>query len=100
MGTATSCLSSNMCSLIFLSSLSLVLALPPQEYPTPAPTQQYNPYIGQTNVGGYGVNKDPYCHMVEKVVFENQCEPYVEKTCYTRIRSLVRPSTSTTALVL
>merc|ERR1711955_17936 len=53
-------------------------------YPTPAPTQHYNPDIGQTNVGGYGVNKDPYCHMVEKVVFENQCEPYVERTCYTR----------------
>merc|ERR1712240_227352 len=54
-----------------------VLSLPPPpEYPTPAPTQDYNPDIGQTNVGGYGVNKSPYCHMVEKVVFENQCEPY------------------------
>merc|ERR1711862_17669 len=62
----------------------IVLCLPPQEYPTPAPTQHYNPDIGQTNVGGYGVNKDPYCHMVEKVVFENQCEPYVERTCYTQ----------------
>merc|ERR1712243_529263 len=62
----------------------LVLCLPPQEYPTPVPTQEYNPDIGQTNVGGYGVNKDPYCHMVEKVVFENQCEPYVERTCYTQ----------------
>ena len=73
-----------MNSLIFLSCLSLVLALPPPEYPTPAPTQHYNPDIGQTNVGGYSVNKDPYCHMVEKVVFENQCEPYVERTCYTQ----------------
>ena len=73
-----------MNSLIFLSCLSLVLALPPPQYPTPAPTQQYNPDIGQTNVGGYGVNKDPYCHMVEKVVFENQCEPYTERTCYTQ----------------
>merc|ERR1719420_1543666 len=80
-----SCVTNNMNSLIFLSCLSLVLALPPpQEYPTPAPTQHYNPDIGQTNVGGYGVNKDPYCHMVEKVVFENQWEPYVESTCYTQ----------------
>merc|ERR1711955_194987 len=62
----------------------LVLSLPPPEYPTPAPTQEYNPDIGQTNVVGYGVNKDPYCHMVEKVVFENQCEPYTEQTCYTQ----------------
>ena len=46
--------------------------------------QEYNPDIGQTNVGGYGVNKDPYCHKVEKVVFENQCEPYTEKTCWTQ----------------
>merc|ERR1711982_311238 len=74
----------NMNSLIVLSCLSLVLALPSPEYPTPAPTQEYNPDIGQTNVGGYGVNEDPYCHMVEKVVFENQCEPYVERTCYTQ----------------
>ena len=60
---------------------------------TPAPitgpydeaiVQEYNPDIGQTNVGGYGVNKDPYCHKVEKVVFENQCEPYTEKTCWTQ----------------
>merc|ERR1712000_442341 len=62
----------------------LVLCLPPQEYPTPAPTQEYNPDIGQTNVGGYGVNKNPYCHMVEKVVFKNQCEPYTEQTCWTQ----------------
>merc|ERR1712098_786386 len=27
---------------------------------------------------------NPYCHMVEKVVFENQCEPYVETTCWTQ----------------
>merc|ERR1711942_564392 len=84
MGTATSCVTSNMNSLILLFFIPFVLCLPPQEYPTPAPTQHYNPDIGQTNVGGYGVNKDPYCHMVEKVVFENQCEPYVERTCYTQ----------------
>ena len=52
--------------------------------PTPAPVQGYHPDIGQNNVGGYGVNKDPYCHMVEKVVFENECEPYTERTCYTQ----------------
>merc|ERR1719500_2625081 len=54
---------------------------PPAAYPTPATVQKYNPDIGQTNVGGYGVNKDPYCHKVEKVIFVNQCEPYTEKTC-------------------
>merc|ERR1719508_205445 len=57
---------------------------PPPQYPTPAPVQDYNPDIGQTNVGGYGVNKDPYCHKVEEVVFKNKCEPYTEKTCYTQ----------------
>merc|ERR1712215_543578 len=57
---------------------------PPPQYPTPSPVQDYKPDIGQTNVGGYGVNKEPYCHMVEKVVFENQCEPYTERTCYTQ----------------
>merc|ERR1712212_623241 len=77
----------SMMNLIYLASLSVVMAAPPSPpvYPTPpAPTQEYNPDIGQTNVGGYGVNKDPYCHMVEKVVFENQCEPYTERTCYTQ----------------
>merc|ERR1712215_128242 len=70
--------------------LSLVPALtfgailpPPPQYPTPSPVQAYNPDIGQTNVGGYGVNKDPYCHKVEKVIFKNKCEPYTEKTCWT-----------------
>merc|ERR1712243_180502 len=86
MGTATLM---SAISMIQLSSITIFIPLafslpPPPEYPTPAPTQQYNPDLGQTNVGGYGVNKDPYCHMVEKVVFENQCEPYVEKTCYTQ----------------
>merc|ERR1711942_181255 len=74
--------------ILFLGNLVLtVLGAPPaipQEYPTPSPTQEYNPDIGRTNVGGYGVNKDPYCHMVEKVVFENQCEPYTEQTCWTQ----------------
>ena len=49
---------------------------PPPQYPTPSPVQDYNPDTEQTNVGGYGVNKDPYCHMVEKVIFNNKCEPY------------------------
>merc|ERR1712221_43918 len=80
---------------VFFSSLVLtVLGAPPaipQEYPTPAPTQEYNPDIGQTNVGGYGVNKDPYCHKVKKVVFENQCEPYKEKTCWTQNQEICEP---------
>merc|ERR1712142_1026182 len=54
---------------VLLLVVNFVFALPPPpEYPTPAPTQEYNPDIGQTNVGGYGVIKNPYCHMVEKVV--------------------------------
>merc|ERR1711909_37223 len=78
-------LCSKMSKLIYFASLSVVFALPsPPDYLTPAPPQGYDPDIGQTNVGGYGVNKDPYCHMVEKVVFENQCEPYTERTCYTQ----------------
>merc|ERR1711972_944941 len=81
--------------ILFLSNLVLtVLGAPPaipQEYPTPSPTQEYNPDIGQTNVGGYGVNKDPYCHKVEKVVFENQCEPYKEKTCWTQNQEICEP---------
>ena len=64
---------------------------PPPQYPTPAPVQDYNPDIGQTNVGGYGVNKDPYCHKVEKVIFENKCEPYTEKTCFTQNKETCQP---------
>merc|ERR1712183_257142 len=86
--TAPSCKQANMYqtpSLLLLAScLSNVFRqrpyppsppspLPPQ-YPTPAPVQDYNPDIGQTNVGGYGVNKDPSCHKVEKVIFKNKCE--------------------------
>ena len=74
-----------MSTLISLACLSVVYALPsPPEYPTPAPTQVYNPDIGQTFVGGYSVNKDPNSHMVEKLVFKNHCEPYVERTSYTQ----------------
>merc|ERR1712096_78725 len=64
---------------------------PPAQYPTPAPVQDYNPDIGQTNVGGYGVNKDPYCHKVEKVIFKNKCEPYKEKTCWTQNEEICSP---------
>jgi len=72
--------------------IPFVFALPPPpEYPTPAPTQEYNPDIGQTNVGGYGVNKNPYCHMVEKVVFKNRCEDYTETTCWTQNREECKP---------
>ena len=74
-----------MINLIYLACLSAAWAAPqPPVYPTPAPVQGYHPDIGQTNVGGYGVNKDPYCHMVEKVVFENECKPYTERTCVTQ----------------
>merc|ERR1712096_186750 len=64
---------------------------PPPQYPTPSPVQDYNADIGQTNVGGYGVNKYPYCHKVEKVIFENKCEPYTEKTCWTQNQETCQP---------
>jgi len=77
---------------ILFTLLPLVSCLPPPpEYPTPDPAQQYSPDIGQYNVGGYGVNKDPYCHMVEKVVFENQCEPYTETTIWTQNEEECKP---------
>merc|ERR1711872_558676 len=77
---------------VLLLVVNYVFGLPPPpEYPTPAPTQEYNPDIGQTNVGGYGVNKNPYCHMVEKVVFKNQCEDYMETTCWTQNREECKP---------
>merc|ERR1712202_77005 len=41
--------------------------------------------------GGYGVNKDPYCHKVEKVIFKNKCEPYKERTCYTQNDEVCEP---------
>merc|ERR1719186_2082531 len=64
---------------------------PPAQYPTPAPVQDYNPDIGQTNAGGYGVNKDPYCHKGEKGIFKNKCEPYTEKTCWTQNEEVCEP---------
>ena len=63
----------------------------PQEYPGPAPQPKYDPQIGQTNVDGYSPNTKPYCHMEEKVVFENQCEPYTEKTCWTQNEEDCKP---------
>jgi len=65
-----------ICFIVWFTS---VLALP-------TPFMGYAPDIGQTNVGGYGVNNDPHCHMEEKVVFENQCEPYTERTCWTQAK--------------
>merc|ERR1712240_827499 len=66
-----------------VSTILLILPLvhclpPPPEYPTPAPTQEYNPDIGQTNVGGYGVIK-------------NQREDYTETTCWTQNREECKP---------
>merc|ERR1719378_730360 len=61
-------------------------------YPGPAPPLEYDPQIGQTNVDGYSLNKNPYCHMEEKVVFENQCEPYTEKTCWTQNEEDCKPA--------
>merc|ERR1712036_150446 len=94
MGTATLKQTVNMflsvSIAIFIPAVLFALP-PPPEYPTPAPTQEYNPDIGQTNVGGYGVNKNPYCHIVEKVVFKNQCEDYTETTCWTQNREECKP---------
>jgi len=63
----------------------------PTEYPGPLPDPEYEVDIGQTNVDGYGVTNKPYCHMVEKVMFENQCEPYTEKTCWTQNQENCQP---------
>merc|ERR1712243_401671 len=38
------------------------------------------------------VSTNPYCHMVEKVVFENQCEPYTEQTCWTQNQEECKPA--------
>ena len=64
----------------------------PQEYPGPAPQPGYDPQIGQTNVDGYSPNTKPHCHMEEKVIFENQCEPYTEKTCWTQNEEECKPA--------
>ena len=66
---------------------------PSQVYPWTNSTLQpdYDPLIGQTNVDGYSSNKNPYCHMEEKVVFGNQCEPYTEKTCWTQNEEDCKP---------
>merc|ERR1712183_36786 len=101
--TAPSCNQANMFHttslLLLVSCLSNVFSQrpyppsppPPPQYPTPAPGQDYNPDIGQTNVGGYGVNKDPYCHKVEKAIFKNKCEPYKERTCWTQNEEVCEP---------
>merc|ERR1712183_325227 len=101
--TAPSCKQANMYQttslLLLVSCLSNVFCQrpyppsppPPPQYPTPAPVQDYHPDIGQTNVGGYGVNKDPYCHNVEKLIFKNKCEPYTEKTCWTQNEEVCEP---------
>merc|ERR1719233_1770859 len=96
------CKNNNMMNLIYLACLSAVMAAPPSPpvYPTPGPTQEYNPDIGQTNVGGYGVNKDPYCHMVEKVVFETSASLTPRGLATLRTRSLAFPGFLTTVLVL
>merc|ERR1712096_590304 len=47
--------------------------------------------LGRLMLGGYGVNKDPYCHKVEKVIFKNKCEPYKEKTCWTQNEEICSP---------
>merc|ERR1711889_46914 len=80
MGTAALMSGINMFQ---LSSSAIFIPLafalpPPPEYPTPAPTQEYNPDIGQTNVGGYGVIK-------------NHCEDYTETTCSTQNREECKP---------
>merc|ERR1712179_366491 len=92
-----------MMNLIYLACLSVVLAAPPQQppvYPTPGPAQEYNPDIGQTNVGGYGVNKDPYCHMVEKGCSRISVSLTPRGLATPRIRSLAFPGCSTTVLEL
>ena len=64
---------------------------PPTDYPGPASQPNYDPQIGQSNVVGYSPNTKPNCHMEEKVVFENQCEPYTKKTCWTQNEENCKP---------
>merc|ERR1712202_83159 len=100
--TASSCIQVKMFPIFIVVLLASCLSnvdcqrpayppAPPPQYPTPSPVQDYNPDIGQTNVGGYGVIKDPYCHKVEKVIFKNKCEPYTEKTCWTQNEEVFEP---------
>jgi len=79
------------CLSVFLLGYLSAVHSAPQEYPRPAPPPDYDPQIGQTNVDGYSPNTKPYCHMEEKVVFENQCEPYTEKTCWTQNEEDCKP---------
>jgi len=58
-----------------------VLGAPPSLAPRPAP---HSP-------PGQGDNDNPYCHNVERIVLEDQCEPYVEKTCWTTNQELCEP---------
>jgi len=53
-----------------------VLCAPPQQLP---PGHPQHPPAGP----GYQPGENPYCHNVERIVFEDQCEPYKEKTCWT-----------------
>merc|ERR1712243_388969 len=88
----------SMIHFIYLACLSVAWAAPqPPEYPTPAPTQEYNPDIGQTNVGGYGVNKDPYCHMWRRWCSRISASRTLRERATLRTRSLASPGSSTTA---
>merc|ERR1711942_446438 len=63
-------------------------AYQPPVYPPAAddllevPETVYNPDL-TANENGYG-QRDPNCHIEEKVVFEDKCETYPEQMCYTQ----------------
>jgi len=65
---------------LLIAFLDNVLGAPPSLAPRPAPPSP-----------GQGDNDNPYCHNVERIVLEDQCEPYVEKTCWTTNQELCEP---------
>merc|ERR1712215_448403 len=86
----------NMKGTFFFTFLCLTLVAAPRvpgpQHPTPSPAQEYSLKIRQTNVGRYGIDQDPHCRKVEKVVFKNKCEPYTQTTCTTDSREDCKPT--------
>jgi len=66
-------------SLILIACLDSVLGAPPSPSPYHAPPSPS------------GQEDNPYCHNVERIVLEDQCEPYEEKTCWTTNQELCDP---------
>merc|ERR1712243_466311 len=88
----------SMIHFIYLACLSVAWAAPqPPEYPTPAPTQEYNPDIGQTNVGGYVSTRTPTVTWWRRWYSRTSASPTLRERATHRTRSLACPGSSTTA---